>query len=302
MKPIAVFLSRLVLAAVAAASEPSDGVMPASVVPQGLSLSPATAKRVEALETSLRRTYAGRALLAETRGVERREIRAAGGAFRYLRQSPSLLAVDPSRLGSLGDRDAELVFVRELSHAAMGLSFDMPEAEIVAVRREMEFAVEKAGSDPDYDRWLKRLMSMMEARHESFQLLDPMKRPIHPAPRREEERLAYYLVLFARDPVECDWAIEWGLSLGPEAIRLWELEDFSERYASDLGFIPISRDLRYVRLKDRRYPAVLPRVAQSLVISGGVSRVRSALASLEEAPTRELREKVQRWQARPTAR
>lgn len=274
--------------------------MPGSLVPQGLTLSPATAKRVSALELSISRTYAGRALLAEARNVERREFRGIGAAFRYLRRIPGVFAVDPAQLSALGDRDAELVMIRELVHAAAGLSFDMPEAEIAAVRKEMEFAVEKAESDADYDRWLKRLMGMMEKRHESFQLLDPLKRPIHPAPRREEERLAYYLYLFANDPVECDWAVEWGLSLGPEAIRLWELEDFSERFAADLGFIIVSNSSRYVRLKDRIYPAALPRAAQSLLISGGIGKVREALFLLGEGPTRELREKVIRWKARPS--
>ncbi|MDD5657393.1 MAG: hypothetical protein PHF00_09095 [Elusimicrobia bacterium] len=263
--------------------------------PPAGSPTPAVALRLERADAELRRTAAGRRLLAETLDVPRLQGVAADGVA-FQRGSPGVLILDSSRLKSMNEDELELSLARALAQAAMALPFALPEEDMAAYQAELDFALERAERDGDFSGRLRaayREASRVDAAAPSRSKRFPA--PREPLPRGELARAGRLLLLFARDPDEFYHAVEADASRDPGSVRLSELEDFVERYGPDYSGARLGPSGLYAWLGSRRYPPGLLRAARRLAQGGGLASLREALGPFQTVGRDELKLKLNAW-------
>ena len=269
----------------------------------GPALSAATAGRMAALESKLFSTETGRRMLAEASAVPREESDSAGAAIRTLRD-PAAVAVDSKRLARLSDWEAELALARELALAGLDVPFEMPEAAMSATLAQLRHCLERAAQDPEFDAWLRKSHQLMARRHVARQVVD-LKRPARtgalrepplPYPRGELDRAGYYLYLFAKDPEEFYWAVEWGQPFGPGSVKWTDLQDFLDRRQGEVLALTVPPGALYVRVDGRRYPAALVAAAKKLAQSGDRERLAALFSFLDDdSAAQRLRARIREW-------
>jgi hypothetical protein len=258
-----------------------------------MALSSGTASELSGIESDMSRSPTARRLLAQASGVERREApRDAGGsAIRYV-SGRGILAFDSKRLGLLTPWEVELALVRELARAGAGLPIELIESEMAAYQEALQFAMERAAADEDFDARLIGAVRGMEKREKAPRVSDDL-------PRDELDRIAYLLLLFQKDPDRFYRAVERGRVWPPEAVGLTELEDFLEKHQGvDLGADRSDEGSPYIRVGARRYRPALVAAARLLQRTGGLSRLREALGPFDSSAVAPLRAKINAWSRR----
>jgi hypothetical protein len=263
---------------------------------------------LESAAAALQETPVGRRLLAETVELSRRESdEAAGGApVRFVREPRPVLVIGPQRLKAVSDEELELALARELARASEDLPVVLPEGDMSAYQIELEYAVERSALDAGFSRHLHAAYQLVvhqegDARADQQRIAallpqgESLPPPLMALPPDEFGRAGYFLLLFERNPDEFYWAVEEGLPRPSGAVRLGELEDFTERYGPDFSAAHTDPAGRYVRIGDRRYPPALFQAARKLVESGGLARIREALGPFDTTGADELRVKVNAW-------
>lgn len=277
----------------------------------GFTLAPEMIRDLDGLEAGLRKTLAGRRLLAETSDVPRRSRALQGETFSFQRGRPSCLYVDAEELKKrpleasrlLWPWEFELILARELAKASLALPIELPEGEMAAIQLELGYAVERAQGDNAFSQRLKEALGLMRGRaaSSSLQLVVASPLALTPLPKSELEKVAFYILLFRRDEEEFYWAVERSRRWGQDFVRQTELEDFIELRGRDLDALPREFQSPYVRIAGRRYPAALPRAARELIEAGGLPRLHEALDSFETTRSKELKAKIDGWLGVPSA-
>lgn len=262
---------------------------------------------IKRLQERMSASYTVRRLLAQTGKVARRERGGVPGGVRYFHGPPAVLAFDFKEYRDLESPEAELTLLRELARASYDLPLEMPEEEMALYQKEMEFILERVKTSAPFNQRLRsayQAMEKNEAARRRLALRGRWRQGINEepslslAPNNEVDRIAFYIFIFARDPDAFYWEIEHGLSYGPDAVRLRELEDIMERHGPDLGAVRVEPDALYARVKGRRYPPALVRAARSLLESGGLDRIVEAVGPFEEEGLRlqsEMKAKAADW-------
>lgn len=271
----------------------------------GTALSSGTLAELGRIQAHMAASESGRVLLAETAEVPQREWPAQAGssAVRFVPEE-GVLAFDSRKLTSLTEYETQLALARELARASIGLPFELYEADMAAYQRELEFAVERAASDPAADERLRRSVQVMRKSVDALRGTWSWRRqrlpteseraPMLPLPPNEVDRAAYMLTLFIEDPDELYWAVERGRQWPESAVRLTELEDFLRLHqASELP--KPEEGAPYARVGGRRYRPAVVLAALRLRELGGLARLKESLGAFETRPIPELRRKANAW-------
>jgi hypothetical protein len=284
-----------------AAQAGAPGVAPWSEISASLGL------RLAKITAEMKRSDVGRRLIAESSDLARRESDPAAGAdgVRFWRGARPVLVIGPKQARNMSDPELTLALVRELAKASADLPFPVVEGELAAYQAEMEYALERCAEDGAFSARLRQAYAaaaqrdqaaLAEYRHMREMAPDdaPVDWPLLNRPRGEIERIAYYILLFTRDPDEFYWAVESSLPQA-DAVHLSELEDLLGRNGPDFSSAQAGPARRYVRIGGRRYRPAVFQAAKDLAESGGVARMREALGAFDTVAATALKVKVNAW-------
>lgn len=271
----------------------------------GTALSSGTLAELGRIQAHMAASEAGRVLLSETAEVPQREwpSQAGASAVRFVPEE-GVLAFDSAKLKSLTEYEVQLALARELARAAIGMPFELYEADMAAYQRELEFAVEHAAADPTSDERLRGSVKVMRKSVDALRgtwswrrqrlPMEAERAPMLSLPPNEVDRAAYMLALFIEEPDELYWAVERGREWPESAVRLTELEDFL-RLHQDADLPKPEEGAPYARVAGRRYRPALVLAARRLRELGGLARLKESLGAFETRPIPELRRKANAW-------